>query len=117
MHGYTAEPQCGGILLTIQPRQRELASIHSKAKCYFRFRLITDFESASDVFTQSRTLASFLYSETEIKERISIRINNPRDVSEQLNELLELEAGQSCFCSLQSVRLFVVASAANQVAN
>lgn len=115
-----AQHKCGGTIIYINPKPAELTFIKSKKKCYFRFRIKTDFNSAGSTFTRSKTKASFLYSEVEITKRISIRINNRRDISEELDTLLldtllGYEAGQCQLCELKSVRLFIITSFKNEV--
>lgn len=104
-----------GMIMNIHPKGKELGSIKSNGKCYFRFRIKTDFAAAENVFTKTKTRASFLYSEIEMNEKLSIRINNPRDISENINELFGLEEKKYHLCSIQSVRMFVITSFENRI--
>lgn len=111
----TMEEICEGVVVEIKPKSGELSAIQAIGQCYFRFRVKTEFNYAGETFTKSKTTASFLYSEIEESEKISIRINNSRDVPEQLSEYFEREKNTTKMCDVQWVRLFVIASFRNRI--
>lgn len=111
----TSENLCEGIVAEIVPKPMEMDEIRSENQCYFRFRVKTKFDSAGESFTKSETRASFLYSEIEESERISIRINNPRDITEKMNDFFHFDEKKMQMCDIKSVRLFVIASFNNRI--
>lgn len=84
-----------------------------KSPGYFRFRITTTVDKAKVIFEKRISKDGFLRSEIDDTELVNLRINNSRDLTDRLIAVMNNE--NNSLCTINSVRLFVVVSAENNL--